>query len=76
MPVALRILAMGEETLRNNEVKIVFGARHRDIEQTPLLLDFGRRPSAEVGRNTAIDDVEHEDRLPFLALGGMDRRED
>jgi hypothetical protein len=76
MPVALRILAMSEETLRNNEVKIVLGARHRAIEQTPLLLDLGGRPGAEVGGNAAIDDVEHEDRLPFLALGGMDRRKD
>jgi hypothetical protein len=76
MPVALRVLAMGEETLRNNEMKIVLGARHRDIEQTPLLLDLGGRPSAEVGGNAAIDDIEHEDRLPFLSLGGMDRRED
>src|SRR6202047_5191488 len=76
MPVALRILATGEETLRNNEVKIVLGARHRDIEQTPLLLDLGGRPGAEVGGNAAIDDVEHEDGLPFLSLGGMDRRKD
>ena len=76
MPVALGILAMGEETLRHNEVKIVLGARHRDIEQTPLLLDLGGRPGAEVGGNAAIDDVEHEDGLPFLALGGMDRRKD
>ena len=44
MPVALRILAVGEETLRGNEVKIVPGARHRDIEQTPLFLDLGGRP--------------------------------
>jgi hypothetical protein len=42
------ILAMGEETLRGNEVKIVLGARHRDIEQTPLLLDLGGPPRAEV----------------------------
>src|SRR6202023_125810 len=76
MSVALRILAMGEETLRGNEVKIVLGARHRDIEQTPLLLDLSGRPGTEVGRNAAVDNVEHEDRLPFLALGGMDRRED
>src|SRR5262249_16622317 len=62
MPVALRILAMGEETLRHNEVKIVLGARHSNIEQTPLLLDLGGRPGAEVGGNAAIDDVEHEDR--------------
>ena len=66
MPVALRILAMGEETLRNNEVKIVLGARHRDMEQTPLLLDLGGRPGAEVGGNAAIDDVEHEDRFSWI----------
>ena len=76
MAVALRVLAVGEETLRHNEVKIVLGARHRDIEQTPFFLDLGGRPSAEVGGNAAIDDVEHEDGLPFLALGGMDRRKD
>ena len=76
MPVALRILAMGEETLRHNQVKIVLGARHGDIEQTPLLLDLSGRPGAEVGGNAAIDDVEHEDGLPLLTFGGMDRRED
>jgi hypothetical protein len=65
---------MGEETLRQNEVKIVLGTRHGDLEQTPLLLDLGGHPSAEVGG--AIDDIEHEDRLPFLPLGGMDRRKD
>src|ERR1700716_4665894 len=47
MPVALRSLAMGEETLRNNEVKIVFGARHRDTEQTPL--DLSRIGAQEPG---------------------------
>jgi hypothetical protein len=41
VPVALRVLAMGEKALRDGEVKIVLGARHRDIEQTPLLLDLG-----------------------------------
>ena len=56
--------------------KFVLGARHRDIEQPPLLLDLGRRAGGEVGRNAAVDDVEHEHRLPFLALGGMDGRED
>jgi len=76
MPVALRILAMREETLRHNEVKIVLGACHRDIEQTSFFLDLVGRPSAEVGGNAAIDDVEHEDGLPFLALGGMDRRKE
>ena len=76
MPVALRVLAMREEALRHDEMQIVLGARHGDIEQPPLLLDLGRRAGAEVGGNAAVDDVEHEDRFPFLPLGGMDRRED
>jgi len=74
MPITLRVLAMREEALRHDEVKIVLGTRHGDIEQAALLLDLGGRPGAEVGRNAPIDDVEHEDGLPFLSLGGMDRR--
>jgi hypothetical protein len=63
MPIAMQVLAMGEESLRGNEVKIVLGARHSDIEQTPLYLDLGGRPGAEAGGDAAIDDVEHEDSL-------------
>ena len=29
--VALRMLAMGEEALRHDQMQIVLGARHRDI---------------------------------------------
>ncbi len=76
MPIALGVLAMGEEALRHDRVQIVLRARHRDIEQPPLLLDFRRRAGAEIGGDAAVDGIEHEDRLPFLALGGMDRRED
>ena len=35
-------LAMGEEALRHDQVEIVLGAGHGDIEQAPLLLDLGR----------------------------------
>ena len=42
MPIALRVLPMREEALRHDEVKIVLGARHGDIEQAALLLDLGR----------------------------------
>ena len=72
----MRVLAMGEETLRHHEVKIVLGARHRHIEQSALLLDFGRGAGAEVRRHAAVDDVQQKHRFPFLSLGGMDRRED
>ena len=76
MPVAVRVLPVREEALRHDEVQIVLGARHGDVEQPPLLLDLGRRAGAEVGGDAAVDDVEHEDRLPFLPLGGVDGRED
>ena len=74
--VALRVLAMREESLRDHEMQVVLRARHRDIEQAALFLDFFRRSRAEVGRDAAVDDVQDEDRLPFLPLGGMNGRED
>jgi hypothetical protein len=48
MTVVLDILAMGEEPLRNHKMKIVPGARHRHIEEAPLLLDPGRGAGAAV----------------------------
>src|SRR5258708_38746153 len=69
-------LALGEKPLRDHEVEIVLGARHGDIEEAPLFLDLVRSAGAEVRRNTSIDDIQHEDRLPFLALGGMNCRKD
>src|SRR5215469_5165763 len=76
MAVALRVLAMGEEALRDHQMEIVLGARHCDIEEAPLLLDLFRSAGAEVRRNASINDIEHKDRLPFLALGGMNGRKD
>ena len=68
MPIALHILPVGEEALRHEERSDVLRPRHRDVEQPPLLLNIGGGAGAEVGRYAAIDDVEHEDRLPLLAL--------
>ena len=68
MVVALSVLAMGEEALRDHQVEIVLGARHCDIEEAPLLLDLFRSAGAEVRRNASIDDIQHEDRLPFWPL--------
>src|SRR6202035_2346703 len=76
MVVALSVLAMHEEALRDHQMEIVLGASHCDIEDPPLLLNLFRSAGAEVRRNTSIDDIQHEDRLPFLALGGMDGRKD
>jgi hypothetical protein len=74
--IAPRMLAMGEEALRDDEMQTVFRPRHGDIEQSPLLFDFGCRACAEVRGDAAVDGVEDEDRFPFLPLGGMDRGQD
>ena len=74
--VAPRRLAVRIEALRHDEVQRVPGPRHRDVEQPPLLVDLVLRAGAEIGRNAAVDDVEHEHVLPFLALGRMDGGED
>src|SRR5450759_3269338 len=76
MAIAISRLLMSKEALRHDEMEIVLGARHRHIEQTALLLELCRRAGAEIGRDAAIDGVEHEDRLPLLSLGGMNRRKD
>ena len=76
MPVAVRVLAVREEALRHDEVQVVLGARHGDVEQAPLLLDLGGRAGAEIGGDAAVDDVEDEHRLPLLPLGRMDGRQD
>jgi hypothetical protein len=48
MTVTVSALAMGEETLRYDQVECVPGARHGDIKKTPLLVDFGVRPCCEI----------------------------
>ena len=76
MPVAVGVLAVREEALRHDEVQVVLGARHGDVEQAPLLLDLGGRAGAEIGGDAAVDDIEDEHRFPLLSLGRMDGRQD
>jgi hypothetical protein len=44
--VALRTLTVGEEALRHEQVQIVLGACHRDIEQSAF---FGKRRGGKYG---------------------------
>ena len=57
-------------------MEIVFRPRHRDVEEAAFFLQFGTGAGAEVGRHATIDDVQHEDRLPFLTFRRMDGRQD
>ena len=76
MSVTLGMLTVCEETLWHHEVKIVLCTRHRDVKQAALLLELSGSASAEVRRHATVDHVEDIDRLPFLALRRMDRRQD
>ena len=76
MAVALRMLAVGEEALRHHQVQVVLGAGHGDVEQAAFFFELRAGAGAEIGGHAAIDHIEHVDRLPFLPLGGMDRRQD
>ncbi len=48
---------------------MVFCPGHRDIQKAALLLQFFAGVQGKVSGNTAIDGIEDEDGLPFLALG-------
>ena len=76
MPVAAGALAVDEEPLRYDDVQVVPGASHGDIKQPALLLDFGAGSGREVGRQTPVDRVQNENRLPLLSFGRVDGRED
>src|SRR4029077_1546500 len=75
MAIPLGLLAMNEETLRDHEMEVVLRAGHGDVKQAAFLLDLGQGAGAEVGGYASIDDVKQVDRLPFLALGGMNGRQ-
>ena len=49
---------------------------HRDVEQAPLFFDLLRLVGRHVRGNAAIRGVQDIDHIPFLALGGVDRRKD
>src|SRR5438046_1787602 len=66
----------GVESVRVEQVQMVARARHRDVEQAALLVDLLWCPGRHVRRYAAVNHVEHIHHIPFLALSGMDRRED
>ena len=57
-------------------MQLVPRARHGDVEQAPLLLDFGTAAGGHVRRHAPVDQVEHEDRVPLAPLGRVDGGQD
>ena len=41
MAIALRMLAVGEEALRHDEMQVVLGASHRHVKQAAFFLELG-----------------------------------
>jgi hypothetical protein len=76
MLVAALGLLVGVEAVRNHQVQLILGARHGDMQQPPLFLDFFHRAGAQVRWNTAVDHIENVDRVPLLTLGAVDVRQD
>jgi hypothetical protein len=60
-PIALGVLAMSEETLRDDQMKIVPCACHGDIKEASFFLYFCRSACAKVGRHAAVNDVQYTD---------------
>src|SRR5262245_20303184 len=56
--IAVRALLMGEEALRRDQVQVILGAGHGDVEQAALFLDLRRRARGEIRRNAAVDRIE------------------
>src|SRR5437660_2194705 len=70
------MLVASEKPQRLDQMEMLFGTGHSDIKEAALFVDLRRRAGGHVGGDAAIDEVQHIDRLPFLALGRMDRRQD
>ena len=70
------MLTVREKALRDDQMQVVFGPSHGDIEQPTFFFDLCRRSGAEVRRHAAVDHIEHEHRFPLLTFGGVDRRQD
>ena len=54
MPVAARMLVVSEESLRHDEVEMIFRPRHSDVKNPPLLIDLGLGPGAQITGDAAI----------------------
>jgi hypothetical protein len=48
VPIAVVALLVDEETVRHDQMEVVLGARHRDIEQATLFFDLWRAADSEV----------------------------
>src|SRR5262245_38030206 len=70
--VAATCLAVHVEPVRHYQGELILGPGHRHVQQAALLLDVVDIAGGHVRGDAAINNVEHEHRFTFLALGRMD----
>src|SRR5262249_7042956 len=63
--VAVGALPLHEEALRHDQMQMILGASHGDVEKPSLLLELGFCTGGQIRWQTAIDNIENVDRLPF-----------
>jgi hypothetical protein len=66
--VTVAVLVRNVETQRLQQVKMLARPSHRYIEEPALLVDLLGLGACHIRRNTAVDEVENKDPVPFLPL--------
>ena len=69
--MTVAVLVRKVETQRLQQVKMLARPSHRYIEEPALLVDLLGLGACHIRRNTAVDEVENKDPVPFLPLGRM-----
>ena len=59
---------------RRDQVELVPGPRHGDIQEPPLFLDQLWLTGRELGGESPVGDVQDRNAIPFLAFGRVNRR--
>src|SRR4029077_1020322 len=72
----MAVLVRKVEAPRLQQMKMLARSCHRYIEKPALLVDLLGFAACHIRRNTAVDEVENKDRVPFLPLGRMNGRQD
>ena len=68
---AIALLLMSKEALRQDQMQMILGPCHRDIEKTTLFLNLRGVACTEIRWDAAVDRVQKKDRPPFLPFGRM-----
>ena len=76
MTAAMSVLVRKVEAQRLQQMKMLARSGYRHIKKPALLVDLFGFAACHIRRNTAVDEVENEDRVPFLPLGRMNGRQD